>query len=442
MASFLPNFEYGLLLALAQVLAFLPWALALSAESGLRSMIAEADFEQHGTGGRFFGFFASIFGAIGDTTARLLPTMRRKSLRQQVLIFFAAVAAVVVVLGLVIALLLPLIQEKTSLERWGRVYGSVLQIQLVFDLFVIVFVVLLHAWPKGGAVAIAAFREAIRQPMFWLFLGAAFLLMFVFILLPYFTFGEDLLMMTEIDYDIIMALAVIFGVFTASISISDEIEGRTAITLMSKPLSRRQFLLGKYGGILLACLMMTLLLGWLFNWAILGKRWFDKFEYDPNKEAPPAQLTAWLESATPPGEARDFLRGVGMWLFQTASLLPGMTLGFCQVMVLLAIAVSLATRLPMILNVPICLLIYFLGHLTPVLKQVATRFQTGEGGGGSAVGQMLSFMAQLFNSLLPGLEYFTPNYSALVGRIAFYGILYTIIALLFGLILFEDRDLA
>lgn len=441
MSNFLPNFGVGLLLALLQVLAFLPWTLALGAESGLRSMIAEAEFARSGKGGRIFGIFAGLFGLIGDTTARLLPIARQKSLRQQVLLFAAAVAGLVVLMAAGFAVFLPLIQERGSLQRWGRIYGSVLQLQLVLDVFVIAFVIMLKVWPKGGAVAVAAFREAIRQPMFWLFLGAAFLLMFVFILLPYFTFGEDLLMMTEIDYDIIMALAVIFGVFTASISISEEIEGRTAITLMSKPLSRRQFLLGKYAGILLACLIMTLLLGWLFNWAIIGKKWFDKQEFDAAKEGPPPQLTAWLEAYAPAGEPRDFLRGVGLWTFQSAALLPGLSLGFCQVMVLLAIAVSLATRLPMVVNVPICLLIYFLGHLTPVLKQVANRFQSGEGAG-SAVGQMLSFMAQLFNSLLPGLEYFTPNYSALVGRIAFYGVIYTIIVLLFGLILFEDRDLA
>jgi ABC-type transport system involved in multi-copper enzyme maturation permease subunit len=440
MNVFLANFGVGVLLALAQVLAFLPWALALGAESGLRSTIAGAEFERYGKGGRLFGLVASIFGAIGDVTGRLLPAMRQRSLRQQVLVFVGAVAGLVVLVGLGFALLLPLIQERSSLERLGRMYGAVLHLQLVFDLFVIVFLVLLQAWPKGGAVAVAAFREAIRQPMFWLFLGGALLLMFVFILLPYFTFGEDLLMMTEIDYDVIMALAVIFGVFTASISISDEIEGRTAITLMSKPLSRRQFLLGKYVGILLACLIMTLLLGWLFNWAILGKKWFDRQEYDA-KEPPPALLTEWLENYSPAGEPRDFLRGTGLWLFQSVALLPGLTLGFCQVMVLLAIAVSLATRLPMILNVPICLLVYFLGHLTPVLKLVAGRFQSGEGAG-SAVGQMLSFMAQLFNSLLPGLEYFTPNYSALVGRVVFYGVMYTLVVLLFGLILFEDRDLA
>src|SRR5262249_4379200 len=148
----------------------------------------------------------------------------------------------------------------------------------------------------------------------------------------------------------------------------------------------RQFLLGKYAGVLLACLIMTLLLGWLFNWAILGKKWFDRLEYDPaTQDRPPAQLVAWVESNVPVGEPRAFMTGAGMWLYQTLDLVPGLTLGFCQVMVLLALAVSLATRLPMVVNVPICLLIYFLGHLTPVLKEVAGRFQRGEGGG-SAVG--------------------------------------------------------
>jgi ABC-type transport system involved in multi-copper enzyme maturation permease subunit len=244
-------------------------------------------------------------------------------------------------------------------------------------------------------------------------------------------------MMTEIDYDLIMALAVIFGVFTASISISDEIEGRTAITLISKPVSRRQFLLGKYFGILLAALLMTLLLGWFFNWMILGRQYFDKSDPEPA----PGRLTLFLDAWVPAGEATDFLRGAGLWAFQTADLLPGLVLGFGQVMVLLAIAVSLATRLPMIVNVPICLLVYFLGHLTPTLTLIAQRYKQNEAPG-SAVAQMLSFMANLFDQLLPSLDLFRPSLGVLVGRVTVYGILYTIIMLLFGLILFEDRDLA
>jgi hypothetical protein len=333
------------------------------------------------------------------------------------------------------------INDKDGLETLGRVYASVLQLQLAIDLFVVIFLVLLWTWPKGAAVAIAAFREGIRQPMFWLFLAGGLLIMGVAVLLPFYTFGEDLRMMIEIDYDIIMALAVIFAVFTASISISEEIEGRTAITLMSKPLSRRQFLLGKYIGILLAGLLMTLLLGWLFNWAIYGKRWFDKMDVlATDREPIPVQLTAFLDAYVPAGVATDFVRGAGMWLFKTQSLVPGLMLGFGQLMVLLAIAVSLATRLPMILNVPICLLLYFLGHLTPVLTDIARRYQAEAGG--SAVAQMLSFMAQLFNALLPNLEYLGPNMAPIAGYVMVYCVLFTVIVLLFGLILFEDRDLA
>src|SRR5256885_562799 len=88
----------------------------------------------------------------------------------------------------------------------------------------------------------------------------------------------DKLMMGELGFDLIMLLPVLFGVMSASSSISEEIEGRTAVTLMSKPVSRRQFLLGKYIGILLAAFVITNLLGWVFNWVILAKHWFDKLD--------------------------------------------------------------------------------------------------------------------------------------------------------------------
>ena len=92
----------------------------------------------------------------------------------------------------------------------------------------------------GAAVAMAAFREGIRQPMFWLltltFLGLILISPFI----PYFTFGEDFIMVKELGFDTAVLAATAFGVLAAAMSISEEIEGRTAVTLMSKPVSRRQ----------------------------------------------------------------------------------------------------------------------------------------------------------------------------------------------------------
>jgi ABC-type transport system involved in multi-copper enzyme maturation permease subunit len=245
----------------------------------------------------------------------------------------------------------------------------------------------------------------------------------------------------DLGFATIMLCAAAFGVLNASLSISEEIEGRTAITLMSKPVSRRQFLIGKFLGILLASLAMTGLLSWVFDGILVFKLWYDResIPFPPGLEALTPQ---W---ATAVGEtAAYFLRGAGWWLGHAVGVLPGVILGFCHAMVLLAIAVALATRLPMIVNVVSCAVVFFLGNLTPVLGQVSQGRYA-----------LVRFMAQLFEHLLPGLDFFnmsaaiardapvlTGDFALYIGSVVLYAVLYTAIALLLGLILFEDRDLA
>jgi hypothetical protein len=339
----------------------------------------------------------------------------------------------------VLATALLMWQVHESLQLFGGVYGAVLQAQLVADAFIATFGVLLAVWPKGAAVALAAFREGWRQPMFWLLLALALVLMIVTPFLPYFTFGEDYKMVTELGYDTIMLFSALFGVLAASMSISEEIEGRTAVTLMSKPVSRREFLIGKYVGILLSALMMATVLSFAFYGILLRKLDRDALPVPAGLEE---MTKAWV---TQFGESPAyFLYGVGFWAGHVAALISGVILGSCQVMVLLAVAVALATRLPMIVNLVVCFVIFLVGHLTPVLTEVSRgRYE------------LVRFMAQLFDTLLPGLDLFnlgpviardapppTGPFTVYVGMVALYAVLYTGIALLFGLILFEDRDLA
>jgi ABC-type transport system involved in multi-copper enzyme maturation permease subunit len=357
-------------------------------------------------------------------------------------------------IGLLVLLAAPVVfglavESREALEVSGQVYGALLQLQLIADGLVLGFALLLAVWPKGGAVALASFREGVRQPMFWLLTGLAFALMTISPLVPYFTFGEDHLMVKELGYDTIMLAAVLFGALAASLFVSEEIEGRTAITLMSKPVSRRQFLLGKFAGILLAALLMFGLLGTFFEGVQLFKHWFDKLDPVP----PPAWVTRAVDAWAPPGEASDLLRGVGLWTSLTLETLPGLVLSFCRVMVLVAIAVALATRVPMVVNLTAVLVVYFLAHLSPVLVAIGNGAKARDPG--SAVSQLLAFVAQVFDTLLPDLNSFrldpallgdtslaTGPFLAYVGSVALYGVLYTVIVLLFGLVLFEDRDLA
>jgi hypothetical protein len=107
-----------------------------------------------------------------------------------------------------------------------------------------------------------------------------------------------------------------------------------------------------------------------------------------------------------------------------------------------AVSVALATRLPMMVNIVMCLLVYLLGHLTPLMTEVSQI-------------PLVRFLARLFELLLPGLELFDVG-SAIVRdapldpqhflmytlNVGFYALIYTAVAMLTGLILFEDRDVA
>jgi hypothetical protein len=342
---------------------------------------------------------------------------------------------------------------STSLELYGRLYASFLHIQLIVDLFVGIFQFMLLVWPKGGAVALAAFREGIRQPMFWLIgLGAVGVLAIATVV-PYFTFGDDYKMMKQICFDTAMLSAVLFGVLAASISINEEIEGRTAITLMSKPVTRRQFLLGKYLGIFFASCVLALMVGWWMNWMLEIQPTFNKL--DEVVDPMPTQAIAWLTpkfSALGRGDSAVLLRGVATWTGEASANALGQVLGLGQVMVLLAIAATLATRLPMAANLLLCLVMFFLGHLAPVMRRASEEWKQQTS---NPAIDLVNFLTRLLEALTPTLEFFNMGpaiirdspidmgpFAFYVGSVFVYALFYTIIALLFGLILFEERDLA
>jgi hypothetical protein len=376
-----------------------------------------------------------------------IPWMVTISTKRSLWYLFIRILGILMILGVCIRLaplLLGPIADPTP-ETVGMTYGYILHLQLIADFFILSFPLILWVWPKGGAVALAAFREGVRQPLFWVLglfgLGA----LAVSPLVPYFTFGEDLVMVKDLGFDFLMLAATLFGALAASQSISEEIEGRTAITLMSKPVSRRQFLLGKFVGIVMAALLMYALLGWVFQGILDGKVWLDRLDATP----PPAWLVGLLDWARLPGDSTELLTGVGLWLAHALDLLPGLVMTFTEVTVLTALAVALATRATMVVNLATVLAIYVVANVTPVLVAIGHTIRPRYTG--DPVPPLLSFTAGLFDMLLPDLDAFRIGPAlvadaavpaAYVLSVMFYGALYTFIVILFGLILFEDRDLA
>jgi ABC-type transport system involved in multi-copper enzyme maturation permease subunit len=268
-------------------------------------------------------------------------------------------------------------------------------------------------------IALATAKEAIRQPAFFVlaFIAVAWLVCSIFV--SYFTFGEDIKMYKDTGLTTISFVGLLLALLTASSSVAEEIEGKTAITLLSKPINRRQFIAGKFLGIELAVLALFLLLGATFVAGV----WY-KFGYDQRESA-------------------SVVTDYGKYQEQVIQVLPGLALGFMEVTLLAAISVAISTRLPILVNLVVCIAIFFLGHLTPILVESTAGGQANE---------LVQFMARLFAFALPFLEFFNAGPAISTGVVipwlgfvlpAFgYCVLYSGAALMFAFLLFENRDVA
>lgn len=357
------------------------------------------------------------------------------------------------IIAAVLTFYLRRVGEPAEIEKTGRYLGSIYHLLFIADFAILAPKLLLLVWPKGGAVAVAAMRESLRQPMYWLICGLGVMLIGVSIVLPYFTLGDDYKLMKHVCFDIVMLFSGLFGLLAASINVNEEIEGRTAITVISKPVNRRQFLIGKYLGILMACWGMALILGWFLTWALHFRPSYDPL--DDVVDPMPYETARWLapkvDKAVPTVEGSALARGMGTWGGETLAHHVGLVRVFGEVMILLAICTALATRIQFVVNLVICLGIFLIGNLSPIMVHVTDR---PENEGNTAV-QLVRFIAQLFNAIFPSLDAFdmgpaiirdtplpTMAFVGFVGTVLLYALLYTTIAILIGLLLFEDKDLA
>ncbi|MGA3065562.1 MAG: hypothetical protein ABSF29_01815 [Tepidisphaeraceae bacterium] len=193
------------------------------------------------------------------------------------------------------------------------------------------------------------FLEATLQPIYGFLLAFGGAILILFSLLPFFAFGEDTKMYISVALDVILIVVLLASLFAASKSIYDEIEDRTMLTLMSKPVRRWEVMLGKYFGIILAAALGVAILGTI---VLLGT-WF-RIPYD-----------YMLNAST----LNDIV-GKRIWdtrLMHISGLVPQLILTWLQVSVLVAVSVALSTRFSLVVNLPAVLLIYFAGNLTRFL---------------------------------------------------------------------------
>ena len=102
-----------------------------------------------------------------------------------------------------------------------------------------------------AAIAVNVFRESVRDKVLYNLVAFAILMMGASYLLGQLTAGQDV----KIIKDLGLAATSVFGLFIAIFIgiglVSKEVERRSIYSLLSKPIGRPQFIIGKYAGLVL-----------------------------------------------------------------------------------------------------------------------------------------------------------------------------------------------
>jgi Cu-processing system permease protein len=191
-----------------------------------------------------------------------------------------------------------------------------------------------------GAVAVNVFKESVRDRVPYNLVLFATLLIASSFLLGQLTAGQDV----KIIKDLGLAATSVFGLFIAIFIgiglVSKEVEKRSIYALLSKPVTRSQFIAGKYAGLVLTLAanvsVMTaalyLVLGYM-NWT-----------------ADPAVRASWETPATDP------------------ALLKAILLIFIELMMITAIALFFSTFSSPILAAALTFGLFVAGHFNADLK--------------------------------------------------------------------------
>lgn len=249
-----------------------------------------------------------------------------------------------------------------------------------------------------GVIALNTFRENLRDKILYNLLLFAGLLITASMLLGSLSISEQEKIVTDMGLAAINLIGVIIAVFVGIGLVSKEIERRTIYTIMARPISRVQFVLGKYLGLVvtLSVNLSIMLLVFL--------------------------LTIWWSGAS-----------------VHISLLQAVELIFVELLVVTALALFFSTFSSAMVSASMTLGLYVIGHLTPDMKGIAEKSQN-----------------ELVTMLLTGIYYLCPNLEMLniKGQAAagvsvslayqsmatVYGLFYASLLLAVACVIFQRRD--
>ena len=199
---------------------------------------------------------------------------------------------------------------------------------------------------RAFTIARNTWRQAIHLPVLHVILIASVLLLAVVAQLPRFTLvvEDDIKMLKDLAVATATLCGVLVAIFAAVNTVTVEIENWTVVTVLSKPVRRWEFVLGKFLGLVLMLLTLYVVVTVIYTLIVWWGMWTSATDY----------------AGVQPELMRDFRR----LAWSTADeMWRGMLLCMLQVVLLTAIAVACCVRAPMIISVLVFFMAFVAGHL-------------------------------------------------------------------------------
>ncbi len=247
------------------------------------------------------------------------------------------------------------------------------------------------------SIAINTFRENLREKLLYNLLFFALLMIGSSILLSRITLGDHHRLILDLGLASINLFGVLIAIFVGIGLVSKEVDRKTIYTIVSKPIPRYAFLVGKYCGLVITLLANTIVMvaGLLIVLQIM--------------EVPITSL-----------------------IFQSLALI------FLELMVITAVAVLFSTFTSATLSAIFTLAVYVIGHLSGDLKEFAKKLDD--------VSQMV---VNAIYYTLPNLERFNLKGHVIhhldfgltdMALTSAYGLIYAAFLLLLASVIFQRRD--
>jgi len=251
---------------------------------------------------------------------------------------------------------------------------------------------------KAWVIALNTFQESLRKKTFYILLVVALVVIGASRFFSFLAAEDEIKMIKDVSFSTIEFFGALIAIFTALAAVSGEIETRTIYPLLSKPITRSNFIIGKLIGQSLIILLNVILMSIFFIILLFIKK------SPPNVET-----------------------------------LKTILLILIELILIGSITLTVATFATDAFNLIFSFFLYIVGHLISYGKSLLERVEN----------MVLKGLGEMLYTVVPNYENFNIRDKIVVGvnvswqyvgQTVLYGIIYIAIAVLIGIYFFNKRE--